>query len=79
MSFPVNIAPDSLIRKDDGRQFWQDKDGSEDEMIAAAKIQPGISEVDLQSSREFLAKLGIGTGPGLRTVMNALEGGAGYE
>ncbi|EFR01952.1 DUF858 domain-containing protein [Nannizzia gypsea CBS 118893] len=77
MSFPGNIPPDCLIRKDDGRQFWEDKDGNEDEMIAAAEVQPGMSEVDLQGSREFLAKLGIGSDPDLRTVNSALEGGAG--
>ncbi|KAF3895822.1 Alpha N-terminal protein methyltransferase [Trichophyton interdigitale] len=77
MAFPKNIPPDSLIRGDDGRQFWQGKNGNEDEMIGTAEAQPGMSEVDLQGSREFLAKLGIGTGQGLRTLTNALEGGAG--
>jgi len=38
---------------------------------------PHISRVDLQGSRTFLAKLGIGTKEGLRTVGSALEGGAG--
>ncbi|OAL66049.1 hypothetical protein A7C99_3153 [Trichophyton rubrum] len=77
MDSPKNMPPDSLIRRDDGRRFWQGKNGNEDEMIGTAEAQPGMSEVDLQGSREFLAKLGIGTGPGLRTLMDALEGGAG--
>ncbi|GKT47905.1 alpha N-terminal protein methyltransferase 1 [Colletotrichum spaethianum] len=38
---------------------------------------PYISKVDLQGSRNFLAKLGIGSKSGLRTVSRALEGGAG--
>ena len=38
---------------------------------------PYISKIDLQGSRNFLAKLGIGTKEGLRTVTNCLEGGAG--
>lgn len=38
---------------------------------------PYVSRIDLQSSRNFLAKLGVGTKPGLRTVTSALEGGAG--
>ncbi|EFE34610.1 uncharacterized protein ARB_06373 [Trichophyton benhamiae CBS 112371] len=79
MAFPKNTPPDSLIRRNDGRRFWEGKDGNEDEMIGTGEAQPGMSEVDLQGSREFLAKLGIGTGPGLRTLIDALEGGAGYE
>lgn len=38
---------------------------------------PYISKIDLQGSRNFLAKLGIGTKQGLRTVESVLEGGAG--
>lgn len=36
-----------------------------------------MSRVDLQGSRNFLAKFGIGTKDGQRTVATALEGGAG--
>ncbi|KAK0720133.1 alpha-N-methyltransferase NTM1, partial [Lasiosphaeris hirsuta] len=36
-----------------------------------------ITKVDLQGSRNFLVKLGIGQKKGLRIVKNALEGGAG--
>lgn len=38
---------------------------------------PYVSKVDLQTSRNFLAKLGIGTKEGQRIVNAALEGGAG--
>lgn len=38
---------------------------------------PYVSRVDLQGSRNFLAKFGIGTKDGQRTVAAALEGGAG--
>lgn len=38
---------------------------------------PYVSRIDLQGSRNFLAKFGIGTKPGLKTVGSALEGGAG--
>lgn len=38
---------------------------------------PYVSRVDLQGSRNFLAKFGIGTKDGQRTVVTALEGGAG--
>lgn len=38
---------------------------------------PYVSRIDLQGSRNFLAKFGIGTKSGLRTVGAALEGGAG--
>ncbi|PSR94620.1 alpha-N-methyltransferase NTM1 [Coniella lustricola] len=38
---------------------------------------PYVSRIDLQGSRNFLAKLGIGTKSGLRIAESALEGGAG--
>lgn len=38
---------------------------------------PTISKVDLQGSRNFLGKLGIGRRKGLRRVQRCCEGGAG--
>ncbi|UKZ53325.1 hypothetical protein TrVGV298_007117 [Trichoderma virens] len=70
-------APDSLIDGCAGRRFWQAKNADENAMVAIGCEVPGVSKVDLEASRDFLAQLGIGTGPGLRTVMSALEGGAG--
>jgi protein N-terminal methyltransferase len=79
MSKAGKQRPDSLISRDDGRRFWQGRDADENAMVVGfAGVSPSISKTDLQGSRSFLTKLGIGTGPGLRTIASALEGGAGY-
>ncbi|KAL8325189.1 hypothetical protein RB597_008449 [Gaeumannomyces tritici] len=67
-------APDSLINTDDGRQYWEAVSADLDGMLGGF---PYISKVDLQGSKNFLAKLGIGSKEGLRTVESALDGGAG--
>lgn len=67
--------PDALISPDDGRSYWQSIDADVDGMLGGFAY---ISRADLQGSRAFLAKLGIGAKGGLRTVTRALEGGAGY-
>ncbi|KAF4853318.1 Alpha N-terminal protein methyltransferase 1 [Colletotrichum siamense] len=66
--------PDAKINAKDGRSYWQGIDADVNGMLGGF---PYISKVDLQGSRNFLAKLGIGTKSGLRTVSRALEGGAG--
>lgn len=68
-------APDALISPDDGRSYWQSIDADVDGMLGGFAY---ITRADLQGSRAFLAKLGIGAKGGLRTVARALEGGAGY-
>ncbi|KAI0006371.1 alpha-N-methyltransferase NTM1 [Xylariaceae sp. FL0662B] len=67
-------TPDSFINKDDGRKYWQCMDASIASMVG---VVPDVSEIDLRDSRDFLAQLGIGTGPGLRIIGSALDGGAG--
>ena len=67
-------SADSKISKDDGREYWQGIDADVNGMLGGF---PYISKVDLQGSRNFLAKLGIGTKDGQHTVGSALEGGAG--
>ncbi|KAF6821025.1 DUF858 domain-containing protein [Colletotrichum sojae] len=66
--------PDAKINAADGRSYWQGVDADVNGMLGGF---PYISKVDLQGSRNFLAKLGVGTKSGLRTVSRALEGGAG--
>ncbi|KAF6838742.1 DUF858 domain-containing protein [Colletotrichum plurivorum] len=66
--------PDAKINAADGRFYWQGVDADVNGMLGGF---PYISKVDLQGSRNFLAKLGVGTKSGLRTVSRALEGGAG--
>ncbi|KAG6365402.1 hypothetical protein INS49_007013 [Diaporthe citri] len=67
-------APDSQINAEDGRKYWQNVDADVNGMLGGF---PYVSRVDLQGSRNFLAKFGIGTKDGQRTVAAALEGGAG--
>ncbi|PNY23253.1 Uncharacterized protein TCAP_06795 [Tolypocladium capitatum] len=68
-------APDSYISAHAGRAYWQGIDADVNGMLGGI---PAVSKIDLQGSRAFLAKLGIGRGrAGLRTLTRALEGGAG--
>ncbi|KAM3531862.1 hypothetical protein NHJ13051_000598 [Beauveria bassiana] len=72
--------PDSLIRKDDGLAYWRNATPDVDGMLGGVPAIFGpISRVDLQGSRTFLARLGIGSGSRSRSrkVSNCLEGGAG--
>ncbi|KAM3502532.1 hypothetical protein MY10362_004797, partial [Beauveria mimosiformis] len=72
--------PDSLIRKDDGLAYWRNATPDVDGMLGGVPAIFGpISRVDLQGSRTFLARLGIGSGGRSRKVSYCLEGGAGYE
>lgn len=64
--------PDSLIRTENGLQYWSGIDADVNGMLGGF---PGISAVDLRGSRAFLVKLGIGKSK--RKVERALEGGAG--
>lgn len=63
-----------------GLKYWEGISADENGMLGGIPTVAGfsqISKVDLQGSRNFLAKLGIGTKSGLRVVENAVEGGAG--
>lgn len=81
MSEPASsAAPEGLISSDAGRKYWQGVDADENGMlggIPACNSFSMISKIDLQGSRTFLARLGIGTKKGRRAVATALEGGAG--
>lgn len=65
---------DSLISKDNGIKYWESIDADVNGMLGGF---PHISRVDIRASRNFLAKLRIGSKPGLHVVDSALEGGAG--
>ncbi|KAH6640996.1 alpha-N-methyltransferase NTM1 [Chaetomium tenue] len=69
-----NENVDSLINRDDGRKYWEDTDATVHGMLGG---HPHVSRVELRGSRNFLAKIGIGSKPGQRVAINALEGGAG--
>ena len=75
------VAPDALINREDGRKYWGELAADEDAMLGGIPSVEGfanISRIDLQGSRTFLARFGIGNKQGRRTVASALEGGAGY-
>lgn len=73
-------APDSFISKEDGLNYWEGVSADIDGMlggIPSVKGFSGILRSDLQGSRTFLAKLGIGAKLGRQKLATVLEGGAG--
>ncbi|KAL2752866.1 hypothetical protein ACRALDRAFT_1065874 [Sodiomyces alcalophilus JCM 7366] len=71
---PEPEPADAHINASDARSYWQSISADVNGMLGG---YAHISHTDLEGSRAFLAKLGIGTKTGLRTVRRALEGGAG--
>ena len=65
---------DSRISRADGLKYWEGIDATVDGMLGGL---PHVTRVDIRGSRNFLAKLGIGSKPGQRVAASALEGGAG--
>lgn len=63
------------INNADGKRYWEGVTADINGMLGGF---PAVSKVDLQGSRSFLAKLGIGSKNGRRRVAAALEGGAGF-
>ncbi|KAM4066365.1 adoMet dependent proline di-methyltransferase [Hirsutella rhossiliensis] len=77
---PATTAPDQLVSARDGRRYWQGVSADVDGMLGGVPSMPGfgsISRIDLQGSRTFLARLGIGLKGGRRPISTVLEGGAG--
>lgn len=69
-----------LIDKEQSIRYWEDANADDDGMLGGVSSVAGFSstsKVDIQGSRGFLAKLGIGRASNRRTVECALEGGAG--
>ena len=61
-------------------EYWGNTTADIDGMLGGVPAVSGfssINRVDLQGSRNFLAKLGIGLKNGRRSVGSVLEGGAG--
>ncbi|RSL89912.1 hypothetical protein CEP51_000980 [Fusarium floridanum] len=67
-------APDSLISMEDGKKYWEGIEADVNGMLGGI---PSVTRIDLQGSRTFLARLGIGIKTGRKMVSRALEGGAG--
>jgi protein N-terminal methyltransferase len=53
----ASSTPDSLINHEDAKTYWSSIDADVNGMLGGF---PYISRVDLQGSKNFLAKLGIG-------------------
>ncbi|KAI5458983.1 alpha-N-methyltransferase NTM1 [Mariannaea sp. PMI_226] len=78
MSKSQGPPPDSLIVTSEGRQYWENVASDANGMLGGVlDVMPSASRVDLQGSRTFLARLGIGIKQGRKKVPRALEGGAG--
>lgn len=63
-----------------GRRYWENADADINGMLGGIPAMGGfssVSRIDLQGSRTFLARLGVGVKCGRKPVVNALEGGAG--
>jgi len=64
---------DAQINHQDARDYWQGIDADVNGMLGGF---PYISKVDLQGSKNFLVKLGVG-GNGKAKVDRAVDCGAG--
>lgn len=82
MASQANLSsPDSLIDNQAGIKYWENANADVNGMLGGIPGFEGfgsISRVDLQGSRTFLARLGIGVKNGRNLVASALDGGAGY-
>lgn len=65
---------DANINHEDARAYWQSIDADVNGMLGGF---PYISRVDLQGSKNFLAKLGVG-GKNKGKIERAVDCGAGY-
>lgn len=72
MSNQDQQSADALINTTDGLAYWESIAPDVNGMLGGF---PHISKVDIQGSKNFLAKLGVGAKK--RKVERALEGGAG--
>jgi protein N-terminal methyltransferase len=68
------MAADAQINHQDARNYWEGIDADVNGMLGGF---PYISRVDLQGSKNFLAKLGVG-GKGRGKVGRAVDCGAGF-
>ena len=71
---PPQDHADSRIDRDAGLKYWEGIDATVNGMLGGP---PHVTRVDIRGSRNFLAKLGIGSKAGQRVAAAALEGGAG--
>ncbi|KAM0347398.1 hypothetical protein ACHAPU_004919 [Fusarium lateritium] len=78
MSNPVNPQPDSQIQSEKCKEYWETIDSDVNGMLGGVlSVMPSVSRIDLQGSRTFLARLGVGVKTGRQRIPRVLEGGAG--
>lgn len=73
-------SPSNLINAQGGRRYWENVNADINGMLGGVPAVVGfssVSRIDLQGSRTFLARLGIGIKSGRKPVISALDGGAG--
>ncbi|UNI15676.1 Protein N-terminal methyltransferase [Purpureocillium takamizusanense] len=71
---------DSPNNSNRGRTYWEQANADINGMLGGVPAIGGfssVSRIDLQGSRTFLARLGIGVKCGRKPVINAVDGGAG--
>lgn len=75
----IEAKPDSLINKEDSLAYWENATADVDGMLGGVpSVFSSISRIDIQGSKTFLARLGIGIKQGRKKLENCVEGGAGY-
>ncbi|KAF5716200.1 ankyrin repeat-containing protein [Fusarium globosum] len=78
MANPANSQPDSLIQAEKCKEYWETVASDSNGMLGGVlAVMPSVSRIDLQGSRTFLARLGVGIKSGRQRVPRVLEGGAG--
>ncbi|EGX90742.1 DUF858 domain protein [Cordyceps militaris CM01] len=71
---------DGLIDAQAGRKYWENAEATDDGMLGGIptfKAYSHISRMDIQASRAFLARLGIGLKANRALVKSAVDAGAG--
>ena len=76
----ASSSPDGGIDSRVSRTYWENTSADVNGMLGGVPAIGGfssVSRIDLQGSRKFLARLGIGNKSGRKPVMSAIDGGAG--
>ncbi|KEY64632.1 hypothetical protein S7711_02836 [Stachybotrys chartarum IBT 7711] len=72
--------PDTMIDTKKGKEYWEAISADHNGMLGGIPAIGGfasVSRIDLQGSRTFLARLGVGVKAGRKGVESALDAGAG--
>lgn len=64
------LGANSLISMEDGKKYWEGIEADVNGMLGGI---PSVTRIDLQGSRTFLARLGIGIKTGRKMVLGRLR------